>query len=250
MFLYQNKNQPYYWLLVKSGIIYPWLGWVCWFKSRPVQIKKKKEVLEFKKEEIFRYNSARKKVFALSLISGAVLIAAFIIAYILVLKDSNLPLFNLINSIIKHVVLEIKNSTVLGIFYASAFGGLFFVFIPMEAAYITFLKLGRNNPVIAITAFMLGIILSYSLNYFVGLKLTNLSKRLISPRKFYSIKSKVNKYGGVAVFLFNLLVLHSQLLCVIRGVFKYNKKRYFTLFISGQLIKYIAITLGYIYIFK
>lgn len=209
----------------------------------------KKEQPEFKKEEIFRYNTRKKKFFALSLIIGGIMLLGFIAYYALILRHANTPVTNFINSVVRHVVLEIKTASLLGVFYSSAFGGLFLVFLPMEAAFITFLKI-NNQPILTIIAFMVGIIVSYSVNYFVGLKLANITKRLMSPKKFYDIKSKLNKYGAVIIFVFNLFPLPSQPLSVILGVFNYNRPRFYTLFVSGQLIKYVAMTIGYIYIFN
>jgi membrane protein YqaA with SNARE-associated domain len=136
----------------------------------------------------------------------------------------------------------------LGAFYTSLFGGLFFVFLPMEAVYIRYLKSGFS-PFLIILVYVGGFLFSYTANYYIGLKLNNVSKKIISPKKFYKIKGIINRYGAWAIFGFNVLPLPSQPLSTILGVFRYNKKRFYLFFLLGQLIKYTAITVAYIYIF-
>ena len=77
------------------------------------------------------------------------------------------------------------------------------------------------------------------------LKLSGISKKLISPKKFYRLKGLTNKYGALTIFFFNALPLPSQLLSVILGVFRYNKTRFYVFFLFGQIVKYAAISVIY-----
>jgi membrane protein YqaA with SNARE-associated domain len=143
---------------------------------------------------------------------------------------------------------QLKEKSLLGVFYSSFFGGLFFVFLPMEVLFVSLLKDGVN-PTMLIILYIVGFLLSYSINYFIGMNLGELSKKLIGAKQFYNIKVAINRYGVLAVFAFNALPLPSQALSTILGVFKYNKTKFYIFFLSGQLIKYIVIAIGYIYIF-
>ena len=59
----------------------------------------------------------------------------------------------------------------------------------------------------------------------------------------------MNKYGATVIFGFNALPMPSQPLAAILGVVKYNKTRFYVLFITGQLAKYIVIAISLAYIF-
>jgi len=157
-------------------------------------------------------------------------------------------LVNWINAIVNNVSLNISNTTLIGSLYSSIVGGIFVAPIPLELIFIKFLK--SQNPLILVLVFyILGLIISYSINYFIGARLTNLSKKIISVKKFYKTKGFINRYGAWAIFIFNVLPLPSQILSVVLGVFNYNKAKFYVFFISGQIIKYAAITIGYFYIF-
>ncbi|MBW2982542.1 VTT domain-containing protein, partial [Candidatus Woesearchaeota archaeon] len=141
---------------------------------------------------------------------------------------------------------HIWGSTPLGILYTTLIGGLFFVTIPLELLFIKFLKAGHFF-LLVISFYLLGLLVSFTINYYIGLKLSGLSKKIISPKKFYKTKGVLNRYGSWAIFAFNVLPLPAQPLAVILGVFRYNKTRFYALFILGQLIKYTAMSIFIIY---
>lgn len=203
---------------------------------------------EFTEKRIFSYNLKEKKKFFFYSVITFILLGLFILFYILKFKYWNFFLINWINSIVKNISLNISHTTLIGSLYAAIFGGIFVAPIPLEVIFIKFLK--SQNPLILILLFyIIGLVISYSINYFIGARLTNLSKKLISVKKFYKTKGFLNRYGAWAIFIFNVLPLPSQILCVVLGVFNYNKSKFYTFSISGQIIKYTAITIGYFYIF-
>jgi membrane protein YqaA with SNARE-associated domain len=135
----------------------------------------------------------------------------------------------------------------LGAFYSTLFGGLFFIPIPIEAIYIGFLKAGQNAILITL-AFLLGITVAYWINYHVGFWLSGISKKIIGMKTFYKTKIIFNRYGPLGIFIFNALPLPSQPLCTILGVFNYNRKKFWVYTMSGQVTKYLAMIIGYFYI--
>jgi membrane protein YqaA with SNARE-associated domain len=179
----------------------------------------------------------------------SVIFLGIVLYYLLFLRNVDFFLINIINGFILHVGSNIKNLTALGSFYTTLFGGLFFVPTPIEVLFIATLKVGRVAPVLLIALYLIGMIISFTFNYFVGMKLSNISRKIIGSKKFYKIKGWVNKYGMGTVFLFNVLPMPSQPLAAILGVFRYNKNKFYLMFISGQLIKLTVITLAYLYIF-
>jgi|FLOH01.1.fsa_nt_gi membrane protein YqaA with SNARE-associated domain len=201
---------------------------------------------DFSPHAIFSYNQVKKRLFVIVSALIFIFLLLFVLNYLLFFKNSDFFLVIWINSFLSHISSNIANTSVLGAFYTTLFGGLFFIFLPLEAVFITFLK--ENNSFIVILLYLIGLIISYTINYFIGYKLTDFSKKIITPKKFYKIKNYVNKYGALAIFLFNVFPLPSQPLSAILGVFKYNKARFYIFFILGQLVKYTVITIGYFYI--
>ena len=201
----------------------------------------------FADTRIFTYNRARKIVFGIAWILGIIIIAAIVASYFTVLKDSEFAAVQAFNSAVGHVSSNISDATVLGIFYSTLIGGLFFIFMPLELFFIKYLKAG-HMIITVMAVYLAGLIVSYTADYFIGLKFSFLAKKLISPRKFYKIKGLINRYGSIAVFLFNAVPLPSQILSAILGVFKYNKTRFYVFFLLGQVTKIVVITAVVIYI--
>jgi membrane protein YqaA with SNARE-associated domain len=204
---------------------------------------------DFSKNKLFSYNENKKSKFIFYSILFSILIIGFILFYVFKLRNSDFFAIKMINSMVKHVSLNILNLTSLGAFYTTAFGGLFFLPIPIELTFFAFIKSGNLSPIFVIFLFLLGVIISFTIDYWIGLKLNNISKRVIGFKKFYKMKVMLNKYGALAVFGFNVLPLPAQPFATLLGVFKYNKIKFYTLSILGQAIKLTAITLGYVYIF-
>jgi membrane protein DedA with SNARE-associated domain len=203
---------------------------------------------EFTKGNMFAYNFHKKSQFIFYTVLIGVIIIGLIIWYLLYLKNSNFFIIQGINSFVNHVAFNIKSFNALGSFYTTLFGGLFFIPTPIEILFIAALKIAKVAPITLIGLYMVGMIISYSINYIIGMKLSNASRRFIGAKKFYKFKGVLNKYGMWAIFLFNITPLPSQPLAAILGVFHYNRVKFYLMFISGQLIKLIAITLGYLYI--
>ncbi|MFP4195868.1 MAG: DedA family protein [Candidatus Woesearchaeota archaeon] len=190
----------------------------------------------FKRDATFEYEHRRKKIFGYSLSGVLVVLAVLVLVYLLSLQHVDFFLIHWINAFASHITETMKAMNLLAVIYTAVFGGLFFVLVPLEVLLIKFFTEG-NNPVLVVLFYVLGLTLSFTLNYHVGKKLTTLSKRLITTKKFYQIKSKLNRYGATTIFVFNALPLPSPPLSAILGVFKYNKKRFYLYFISAQLLK-------------
>lgn len=207
----------------------------------------KKEEKTFTKVSIFSYNEFKKKFFIFSVVAFITLFIATIVLYFTSLRNSNFFIIEQLNAFFVYIAGHVKSGSLLGAFYTTLFGGLFFIPIPMDVLFINFLGSGNALAFVVLT-YIAGLIISFSINYWVGSKLTYLSKRLIGIKKFYKVKSHVNKYGSWGIFIFNLLPLPGQILAVIAGVFKYNKLKFYMFFILGQLIKFSIIAIGYFYI--
>lgn len=200
----------------------------------------------FSENRIFVYNKTQKILFGISLITILLAIGAFALLYVLVFKNYDLPWVDTINAVASSISQEVMKSTPLGIFYVAVIGGLFFVYMPLEVMLTRFFTVS-NSFFVVLGVYMFGVLISYSINYFIGFRLSRLSKKIISPRKFYSLKSKINKYGAVAIYVFNVFPLPSQPLATILGVFRYNRVRFYFFFLLGQLTKVVVVWLGVSY---
>ncbi|MGM5483913.1 MAG: VTT domain-containing protein [Nanobdellota archaeon] len=182
----------------------------------------------------FEYNSKGKRREAIiKIILGIFIVLLFISVYF------NLFQGTFIGSAIKFIKTQIASRTLSGLFMGSIFGGLFFVYVPLEVIFIFSLK--QNFYLWNIIVMMAGLYLSYNIDYYAGIYFSRYATKLVSPKQFYRIKSKINKYGVWLVVLFNSLPLPSQPLTFVCGVFRYDYKKYFIPWAITWIIKLIII---------
>lgn len=199
--------------------------------------------MNFTRDVMFDYNEKEKKRFAYTTYGVLIGILVLVILYVLVLQNADIAFISYLRETILHIIHHITEKSLLGVFYASAIGGLFFVTISLEGLFLTFLKSG-HSPFILVGIYIFGLLISYTINYYLGMRLATITQKAITPKKFYKIKGVINKYGVLAIFVFNVLPLPSQPLSAILGVFKYNKTKFYVYFLAGQIIKYTLIVIG------
>ncbi|MGM5484759.1 MAG: hypothetical protein ACQEP1_02705 [Nanobdellota archaeon] len=202
-------------------------------------------MVEFSRLGLFSYNLEEKRKFWIKTAVTFFAIIAVVVLYIVFLRNTTHPILSIPHKIISHIGQQISGQSLLSVFYTALFGGLFFFIIPMEGFFIAFLSQG-HNPVLAILLYLTGMFISFNINYFIGLRLRELSKKIISTRKFYKIKATINKYGPPGIFIFNILPFPAQALSAIIGVFRYNRIRFYVYFIAGQGAKYAIISTFYV----
>jgi len=201
------------------------------------------------KDMIVELNVRRKKLEGIATIAIIVFIALVIISYLIFLRKLSIFQDSVLTDIVGHVKIQITAFSTLGSLYIALFGGLFFIFVPMEAYFIK--ALSNSNPILLYILFIFGILISYSVDYLIGMKMSKLSKKLVSPKKFYKIKSFLNRYGKIAIFGANALpMMPSQQVTFILGVFRYNHMRLLILTMSGQMLKYLVLIIIYSSIVK
>jgi len=162
--------------------------------------------------------------------------------YIVFLRNSDVFQDTFIASFLSHAGSNIASFNLLGAFYIALFGGLFFIFVPMEAYFINALR--YNNPFLLFLVFIFGILVSYSADYLIGINISKFAKKTVSPKKFYRIKSLLNRFGRIGIFAASAIpLLPSQQVSFILGVFRYNRTRFFVLTFLGQIVKYLGIIL-------
>jgi len=141
------------------------------------------------------------------------------------------------------------------IYYGSAEGGLlafaivnfsgylFFLFMPVELAFIYYLGKDINifllNVVAAGTA-----LISQAIDYIIGyLFSTKIIDRLIGRSRYEKAENRLRRYGNIAILLFNVTPLSSPVISLAAGMLNHKKKDAFVLTFAGLVIKYLILTL-------
>ena len=198
---------------------------------------------------VMKVNVRQKELNVVFLIGAIFFISLMLVLYLTTFKEMQLFTDSFLSSFIKHIGQHLASSSLLGSFYVGVFGGLFFIPTPIEL--IAMRAINQNSyPILVIGFLFIGLLISYSINYIIGLKLSNIARKLISIKRFYQLKTFVNRYGKYGVLFFNALPLPSQQLTFVLGVFRYNKTRLFVFTLIGQIIKYAVILFGFQQIFQ
>jgi len=125
----------------------------------------------------------------------------------------------------------------------NASGYLFFLFMPVEVAFVYYLQ-GEIN-VFALNAVALGTALfSQTIDYLIGFSFSNkFIDRLIGRRRYEKAEANIGKYGNLTIFLFNALPLSSPVISLAAGMMRHRVRDTVIYSIAGLLVKYLAMTL-------
>lgn len=145
---------------------------------------------------------------------------------------------------------EIANNTLKGLFYISIMGSLFFLTLPSEALFLYYLSSTKYLFLIIITFLVIGNLIGLLFNYFFGRMLGARVIRFIFKKSFDKYQDKIDRYGGLILFLGNIFPGPVELLTVFYGGFKFEFKRYVFLCFMGRLIKYVILFVIYIFFWE
>jgi len=122
-------------------------------------------------------------------------------------------------------------------------GYLFFLFMPVEIAFIYYLT-GDIN-VWALNAVAIGTaLISQTIDYMIGFSLsTRIIDNLIGRRRYEKAEDKIRKYGNIVIFFFNVTPLSSPVITLAAGMLKHRVKDAAIFTFAGLLLKYIILTL-------
>jgi membrane protein DedA with SNARE-associated domain len=121
-------------------------------------------------------------------------------------------------------------------------GYLFFIFMPVELAFIYYLNTSLN--VIMLNIIALGTaIFSQAIDYYIGRSFSKqIIDQLIGRQRYEKAESEIRKYGNIAIFIFNLLPLSSPVILLAAGMLKHRLKEVFLYSLAGLLVKYLLLT--------
>jgi membrane protein YqaA with SNARE-associated domain len=119
----------------------------------------------------------------------------------------------------------------------------FFLFMPVEIAFVFYLRSGFDPLILNIVAVATAIAsqaIDYLIGYFFSIGIIN---RLIGRRRYEKAEDEIRKYGNLALFLFNLLPVSSSVISLAAGMLKYNVKNALIFSLSGLVCRYLLLTL-------
>ncbi|MGM5488370.1 MAG: DedA family protein [Nanobdellota archaeon] len=190
--------------------------------------------------ELFNYGYTSKRLQPFLFI-GTLLFLFFAAAMALFIFWGDNPFAgSIFEAIFLHVKGQVINRSYLGVFYVTFFGGFFFLSVPIEVFFVAALK--NHNPILLIIVALAGAAISYTIDYLLGYKLAILSRKFISIKQFYKMKSLINRRGLMAILFLNIIGVGSQQMTFVLGVFRYNKTRLVIATLIGQTIKFVGLS--------
>lgn len=122
-------------------------------------------------------------------------------------------------------------------------GYLFFLFMPVELAFIYYVSEGAN--LMTLNAIAIGTaMMSQSIDYLIGYSFsTKIINRLIGQSRYLKAESRIRKFGNIVIILFNVLPLSSPVISLSAGMLKYRLKEALLYTFAGLLLKYLLLSL-------
>ncbi len=122
-------------------------------------------------------------------------------------------------------------------------GYLFFLFMPVEIAFIYYLSSDINFwALLAVT--LSTAMVSQTIDYLIGyIFSTKIIDNLIGRSRYEKAESKIRKYGNFTIFFFNLTPLSSPVISLSAGMLKHHKKDAIVFTLIGLILKYLILTL-------
>ena len=135
-----------------------------------------------------------------------------------------------------------KEHTLLSFAIINLSGYLFFIFMPVELAFIYYLNTSLNIALLNITAIGTAVF-SQAVDYYIGRSFSKqIIDQLIGRQRYEKAESEIRKYGNIAIFIFNLLPLSSPVILLAAGMLKHRLKEVFLYSLAGLLVKYLLLT--------
>ena len=120
-------------------------------------------------------------------------------------------------------------------------GYLFFLLMPVEI--LVPLYLAEGHPGLVLIGLSVGTgLLAQTIDYAIGWVVSErVVDTLISREKFEKFKATFQKWGGWAIFTFNLLPLSSPNMLLVSGIMRYNRLKALLISASGLAVKYVVL---------
>lgn len=124
-------------------------------------------------------------------------------------------------------------------------GYLFFLLMPVEALVPVYQGEGHAGSALVLIAVVTAIA-AQAIDYGIGRTVKEDSvHRLIGEKRYVRFKGTIDKWGGWAILLFNLMPLSSPNMLLVAGITRYGWQRAFFYSTVGLTAKYVAIVYAF-----
>ncbi len=149
----------------------------------------------------------------------------------------------------KVIEAEVQARSLLGLFYASFFGALFFIGLPVEIIFLYYL--GLNYYFVQIFSVVLvGNLLGMAVNYFLGWLLGSKLMEVLMKDKYKDFKKKLKKAGGFLIIVGNIIPFPIEIFTFFIGAMRYSFLRLMIYTGIGKVSKFLLLYMGYKYFIK
>ncbi len=114
--------------------------------------------------------------------------------------------------------------------------------MPVELVFVYYLSFYSTAELTAIA--LITALAAQTIDYVVGYSFRNkIINSLVGEHRIANATQYIQKYGGLTIFLFNVLPLSSLVIVLVAGMLKYNFKQQLFCSFLGLLIKHIVLFL-------
>ena len=124
-------------------------------------------------------------------------------------------------------------------------GYLFFLLMPVEAL-VPYYHAEGHGWVVLVGISLATAVVAQIIDYAIGRLLSEKVLNMIGHEKYNRFKGKIDKYGGWAIFTFNLFPLSSPNMLLVAGMVRFNAVYALTISMAGLAAKYLAL----VYLFR
>ena len=119
-------------------------------------------------------------------------------------------------------------------------GYLFFLLMPVEAL-VPYYQAEGHTAVVLVGLSIGTAVAAQIIDYIIGRLLSEKVLNIIGRNKYDRVKGKIDRYGGWAIFAFNLLPLSSPNMLLVAGMVRFNAVYALTISVAGLAVKYLTI---------
>ncbi len=119
-------------------------------------------------------------------------------------------------------------------------GYLFFLLMPVEAL-VPYYQAEGHAAVVLVGLSIGTAVVAQIIDYSIGRLLSEKVLNMIGREKYDRFKRKIDRYGGWAIFTFNLFPLSSPNMLLVAGMVRFNAVYALAISAGGLAVKYLAL---------
>lgn len=120
-------------------------------------------------------------------------------------------------------------------------GYLFFLLMPVEALVPVYQSEGHSGALLVVLAVSTALV-AQAIDFGIGRAFSDrVIDDVIGRARFDRFRSKIERWGGWAILLFNLLPLSSPNMLLVAGIVRYSARKAFLFSLAGLVGKYLGI---------